>query len=144
MLFSISVPVKKSFSRLLFHLEAVRLSPSFLTQRKFTANFDSDDDYVQFPSSSIFPGSSLAGLEVCSWAMLVPVHASYCYYLLFYNQFLVCRCALHWVGGGETSSRTHTKQQGRHSTNTKYCDCTWLLCRCSLLVFEASQPRPKV
>lgn len=59
-----SVPVRKSFSRLLFHLEAVRLPPSYLSQRRFTANFNSDDDFVKFPSSSIFPGSSLTGLEV--------------------------------------------------------------------------------
>ena len=93
-LFPISVPVKKSFSRLLFHLEAVRLSPSFLNQRKFTANFDSDDDYVKFPSSSIFPGSSLAGLEVCSCALLQK-HLLVNIIMSFYDQFSVCRCSLH-------------------------------------------------
>ena len=56
--------MKKSLSRLLFHLEAERLSPSLLTQRQFTASFNSDDDYVKFPTDSIFPGSSLAGVEV--------------------------------------------------------------------------------
>lgn len=59
-----SVPVKKTFSRLLFHLEVQRLPPSLLAQRRFTASFNSDDDFVKFPVNSIFPGSSLSGVEV--------------------------------------------------------------------------------
>lgn len=74
LLVSSSAPVTKSFSRLLFHLEAVRLPSSYLSGRRFTANVDSDDDYVKFPSSSIFPGSSLAGLEVRSRYLLVHMY----------------------------------------------------------------------
>jgi hypothetical protein len=59
----INAPVSKTLSRLLFHLVAERLPPSLLAQRRFTASFNSDDDYVKFPRDSIFPGSSLAGVE---------------------------------------------------------------------------------
>ena len=60
-----SAPVSKTLSRLLFHLVAERLPPASLAQRRFTASFSSDnDDFVKFPTDSIFPGSSLAGIEV--------------------------------------------------------------------------------
>ena len=62
---SSSAPVIKTLSRLLFHLVVERLPPSILTQRRFTASFNTDDDdFVKFPSDSIFPGSSLAGIDV--------------------------------------------------------------------------------
>ena len=62
---SSSFPVTKILSRLLFHLVVERLPPASLAQRRFTASFSSDnDDFVKFPSDSIFPGSSLAGIEV--------------------------------------------------------------------------------
>ena len=53
----VSEPVIVRISRLLFYLEAVRLPPVLLPHKRFTADFDSDEDFVRFPPDSIFSGS---------------------------------------------------------------------------------------
>lgn len=57
-----SVPVTMTFSRLLFYLEAVRLPPSYLPSREFSAS--SNSDFIRFPRDSIFAGNTLTGLNV--------------------------------------------------------------------------------
>lgn len=58
-----------TFSRLLFYLEAVRLPPSYLPSREFSAS--SDSDFIRFPRDSIFAGNTLTGLDVSVYTPFV-------------------------------------------------------------------------
>lgn len=146
--------MRKSFSRLLFHLEAVRLPPSYLVQRRFTANFNSDDDYVKFPSRSIFPGSSLAGLQVCPLALsLVSLHYNHDYKYfqcvdVHYIELVEDRLLLEPTLNSKVSRHDHCIILHQQAYAYCYCVhdyfCCFPHCRYCLLAFVASHRRLRV